>query len=107
MVNVQGFKAYLDAKGAKMVWCVDYANPLAYHISSELFLTEEDAQAFFDERPNGEGWYKKMYPVEDIWNFTEKQELFKALEEAKAAGNAYLEKYIRRELARDFGWYGN
>lgn len=49
------------------VWCVDHAG-LSSRICSELFFTREEAQAEFDKY-DIDGFYRKMYQVEDIWGW--------------------------------------
>ena len=55
-------------KGA-LIWTVDYGWDASIH--SNLYLTEEEAKAEYDELPFS--WYRKMYMVEDIWHFVERQ----------------------------------
>lgn len=55
-------------KGA-WVWCVDYGWDSSIH--SDLYLTDEEAKERYDGLPSD--WYRKMYMVEDIWNFVERQ----------------------------------
>lgn len=54
-----------------LIWCVDIGNSFSSHIHSELFLTEAEAKAYFDQHTATH--YRKMYQVEDIWHFTEKE----------------------------------
>lgn len=49
------------------IWCVDHAG-LSWNNCSDLFFTKEEAQACFDKY-DIEGFYRKMYQVEDIWDW--------------------------------------
>lgn len=49
------------------IWCVDHAG-LSWNIRSDLFFTKEEAQEHFDKY-NIDGFYRKMYQVEDIWGW--------------------------------------
>lgn len=48
------------------IWCVDYS-ALSWHISSDLYLTKEEAQCRYDSL--SDNCYRKMYQVEDIWGW--------------------------------------
>lgn len=56
------------------VWCVDVGSSKLSGglIHSSLFLTKEEAQAYYDRYSNPM-WYRKMYKCRDIWHFTERQ----------------------------------
>lgn len=49
------------------IWCVDHAG-LSWNIRSDLYFTKEEAQAAYDKY-NIDGFYRKMYMVEDIWGW--------------------------------------
>ena len=49
------------------IWCVDHAG-LSPRISSDVFLTKEEAQAAYDKY-DIDGFYRKMYQIEDIWHW--------------------------------------
>lgn len=49
------------------IWCVDHAG-LNPRISSDLYFSKEEAQAAYDKY-NIDGFYRKMYMVEDIWHW--------------------------------------
>ena len=49
------------------IWCVDHAG-LSWNIRSDLYFTKEEAQEQFDKY-NIDGFYRKMYQVEDIWGW--------------------------------------
>ena len=49
------------------IWCVDHAG-LSWNIRSDLFFTKEEAQAHYDKY-DIDGFYRKMYQVEDIWGW--------------------------------------
>lgn len=53
-----------------LVWMVETAWS-GGNIYSKLFLTEDEAKAYYDKQP--ENWYRKMYRTRDIWNFREKE----------------------------------
>ena len=55
-----------------IVWCVDIgSSQLSGNIHSKLFLTESEAQEYYDRFQNPI-WYRKMYKTRDIWGFTER-----------------------------------
>lgn len=54
-----------------LIWCVDIGNSFSSQIHSKLFLTEAEAKAYYDEHTATH--YRKMYQVEDIWNFRIKE----------------------------------
>lgn len=60
-----------EAKYPNIVWCVDISISFSHQIHSKLFLTEEEAKAYYD-RFEAPGDYRKMYKCRDIWNFTER-----------------------------------
>lgn len=49
------------------IWCVDHAG-LSWNIRSDLYFTKEEAQEQFDKY-DIDGFYRKMYQVEDIWGW--------------------------------------
>ena len=49
------------------IWSVDHAG-LSWNIRSDLYFTKEEAQEQFDKY-NIDGFYRKMYQVEDIWGW--------------------------------------
>ena len=49
------------------IWCVDHAG-LSWNIRSDLYFTKEEAQAAYDKY-DIDGFYRKMYMVEDIWGW--------------------------------------
>ena len=49
------------------IWCVDHAG-LSWNIRSDLYFTKEEAQAQYDKY-DIDGFYRKMYQVEDIWGW--------------------------------------
>lgn len=49
------------------IWCVDHAG-LSWNIRSDLFFTKEEAQVHYDKY-DIDGFYRKMYQVEDIWGW--------------------------------------
>lgn len=49
------------------IWCVEHSS-LSWRISSELFFTKEEAQITYDKY-DIDGFYRKMYQVEDIWHW--------------------------------------
>ena len=49
------------------IWCVDHAG-LSWNISSDLYFTKAEAQAAYDKY-DIDGFYRKMYQVEDIWGW--------------------------------------
>ena len=49
------------------IWCVDYAG-LSWNIRSDLYFTKVEAQAAYDKY-NIDGFYRKIYQVEDIWGW--------------------------------------
>ena len=49
------------------IWCVDHAG-LSWNIRSDLYFTKEEAQAAYDKY-DIDGFYRKMYQVEDIWGW--------------------------------------
>lgn len=54
-----------------LVWCVDTGNPFNGMIHSELFLTEDEAKAYYDNQDSKT--YRSMYQTRDIWNWREKE----------------------------------
>lgn len=49
------------------IWCVDHAG-LSWNISSDLYFTKAEAQAAYDKY-DFDGFYRKMYQVNDIWGW--------------------------------------
>lgn len=49
------------------IWCVDHAS-LNGNIRSYLYFTKAEAQTAYN-KDNLDGFYRKMYQVEDIWNW--------------------------------------
>lgn len=49
------------------IWCVDHAG-LSWNIRSDLYFTKAEAQEQYDKY-NIDGFYRKMYQVEDIWGW--------------------------------------
>ena len=49
------------------IWCVDHVG-LSWKIHSDLYFTKEEAQAQYDKY-DIDGFYRKMYQVEDIWGW--------------------------------------
>lgn len=49
------------------IWCVDYAG-LSWNIRSDLYFTKTEAQEAYDKY-DIDGFYRKMYQVEDIWGW--------------------------------------
>ena len=52
------------------IWCVDVGGVFDGRISSQLFLTEAQADEYRRERAHMS--YVKMYAVKDIWHFRER-----------------------------------
>jgi hypothetical protein len=101
MKNYEAFEKRLAEKGAKMIWSVEYGSLFSNSIHSSLYLTREEAEACFAKLP--ELGYKKVYPVEDIWNFTRKQELINALEQAETDSDELKVVGIKYTLCKEFG----
>lgn len=57
------------------VWCVDHSSAFSSLISTNLYLTEEEAEEKYNELP--ENCYRKKYIVTDIWGWTARN--FKAV----------------------------
>ena len=49
------------------IWCVDHAG-LSWNIHSDLYFTKAEAQEAYDKY-DIDGFYRKMYQVEDIWGW--------------------------------------
>ena len=49
------------------IWCVDHA-ALSWNIRSDIYFTKKEAQAEYDKY-DIDGFYRKMYQVEDIWGW--------------------------------------
>lgn len=49
------------------IWCVDHSG-LSWNIHSDLYFTKEEAQAAYNKY-DMDGFYRKMYQVEDIWGW--------------------------------------
>ena len=61
--------AEADAKYPR-IWRVSFYNGLGYHDHEELFLTEEEARAFYDDLKVTD---KHIGQTHDIWGWSEKQ----------------------------------
>lgn len=49
------------------IWCVDWSG-LGFNIHTNLYFTKAEAQANYDKY-DIDGFYRKMYQVEDIWGW--------------------------------------
>lgn len=54
-----------------LIWAVDTGSRFSGSIHTKVFLTEDEAKAYYDEYESAA--YRKMYQTRDIWNFREKE----------------------------------
>ena len=50
------------------IWCVDHAG-LSWNIRSDLYFTKHEAEEKYNQYAAIDGFYVKMYQVDDIWGW--------------------------------------